>query len=144
MICMSEETFPQRLERMREERGMSRRDVSVIADVSESYVFRLEKGHTKAPSYWVMRGLAKALGVTMEELAEGNVEANGAGWESEEQVIERQARAWQRPGLKHADMVEAITSFGKLPVDDLQFIIQLLQKFRREAEERKEREAHAD
>lgn len=144
MTAVEKETYWQRLKRFREERGLSRGQVARAAELSESYIFRLEKGSVKTPSYWVMKALADAVGVSVEELAEGNVEANGAGYETEEQLSERLARAWHRPGLKHADMLVALRAFPHLPDDDLQLYIQLLLRWEKEAQEKKTEEAHAD
>ena len=138
-----EEKYWERLKRFREARELSRGQVARAAELSESYIFRLEKGQVKTPSYWVMKALADAVGVSVEELAEGTVEQSDA-YESEEQRVERLVRGWQRPGLKQADMVDAIMSFGHLPPDDLQISIQLLLKFAKEVAEKKRREANAE
>lgn len=57
------------LQRWREERLMSMRELAQKANVSHTTIYRIEKGiHKGTP--WVLRRLAKALDVPFEEFAE--------------------------------------------------------------------------
>jgi transcriptional regulator with XRE-family HTH domain len=65
---------PQRLSvvlvKIREERGLTQRDLAKRAKVTAAYVAMIETGVRKSPSLAVLRRLAKALGVPVTALLE--------------------------------------------------------------------------
>jgi XRE family transcriptional regulator, master regulator for biofilm formation len=58
------------LKTLREEKGLSQRDLADKAKVTGAYVAMLETGKKKNPSIAVLQRLAKALGVPVTELLE--------------------------------------------------------------------------
>jgi transcriptional regulator with XRE-family HTH domain len=58
------------LKQLREQRGMSQRDLAAKVGVKQPYIVQLEKGARKDPSLDVLKRLAKALGVPVTELLE--------------------------------------------------------------------------
>lgn len=67
---MTEETIGQRLRRLRQERGMSQRELS-SPGVSYAYISRIEAG-TRQPSVKALRKLARKLGISAEYLETGS------------------------------------------------------------------------
>jgi transcriptional regulator with XRE-family HTH domain len=63
---------PQRLKivlaRLRESKGLTKRELARRAKVTEAYVSQLESGARRNPSLPVLKRLAKALGVPVTEL----------------------------------------------------------------------------
>lgn len=58
------------IQRLREERDMTQRDLAAKAKVTPGYIAQLEMGSKKNPSLDVLKKLAKALGVPVTELLE--------------------------------------------------------------------------
>jgi transcriptional regulator with XRE-family HTH domain len=56
------------IQRFREDKGLSQRQLATRADVTNGYVSQLEAGDKKNPSLAVLQRLAKALGVSVAEL----------------------------------------------------------------------------
>jgi transcriptional regulator with XRE-family HTH domain len=78
MLSMA--TFGERLRELREERELSRTDLGRLAVVDPAYIYRLEVGRQLRPSFAVTEKLARALGVSTDELTAEGREA-GAGEE---------------------------------------------------------------
>ncbi len=55
------------LQRLREERGLSLRELAQLADVDHAYIYRLETGDKEAPSEEVLSKLTRALKVGKRE-----------------------------------------------------------------------------
>jgi transcriptional regulator with XRE-family HTH domain len=66
--------FGERLKGLREEAGLTQRELAAKAEVSLSIVFQIEQGAKKDPRISTLVALAEALGVSMDELI---------GWEPE-------------------------------------------------------------
>ena len=64
------DTFAERLRRLRQERGLSQRELAAGSGVSYAYVSRLEAA-TRTPSVRAIRAIARRLGVTPEHLESG-------------------------------------------------------------------------
>jgi len=62
------ETFGEWLRRKREAAGLGVRQLGQYADVSPSYISRLQKGQSEMPSPLVLQKIAKVLNVTEEEI----------------------------------------------------------------------------
>ena len=62
------EPFGQRIRRLREERGLTQRSLAAQVGVAQASVHDWERGHSQ-PIFAAGVALAKALGVTAEELA---------------------------------------------------------------------------
>lgn len=56
------------IQRLREEKGMTQRELADKAEVTPGYVAQLELGMQKNPSLDVLKRLAKALGVPVTDL----------------------------------------------------------------------------
>jgi transcriptional regulator with XRE-family HTH domain len=69
-LAVTEETIGGRLRRLRQERGMSQRELS-SPGVSYAYISRIEAG-TRQPSVKALRKLARKLGVSAEYLETGS------------------------------------------------------------------------
>ena len=65
---MSPKGLGRMIQRLREARGMSQRELARKARVTNGYVSQLEVGDKKNPSLAVLQRLAKALGVPVTEL----------------------------------------------------------------------------
>jgi transcriptional regulator with XRE-family HTH domain len=61
--------FPQRLQELREQAGQSREQLAVNSGISIYMLLKLESGD-RAPTFAAAVKLAKALGCTLDELAE--------------------------------------------------------------------------
>lgn len=61
----------ERVQRRREELGMSREELARAAKLTASYIYRIEKGLVATPSHKTLTALAGALGTSVAELAEG-------------------------------------------------------------------------
>jgi XRE family transcriptional regulator, master regulator for biofilm formation len=58
------------LKRIREDRGMTQRDLARRARVTQAYVAQLEMSARKNPSLAILQRLARALGVPVTKLLE--------------------------------------------------------------------------
>jgi transcriptional regulator with XRE-family HTH domain len=58
-----------RLRELRTAAGLSQQDVAVKAGLSVSNVAQIESGKIPNPRMYTLRGLARALGVTLDQLA---------------------------------------------------------------------------
>jgi len=67
---MSPKRLGRVIQKLREEQGMSQRDLAARAKVTQGYIAQLETGLKKNPSLPVLRRLAKALGVPLAELVQ--------------------------------------------------------------------------
>jgi transcriptional regulator with XRE-family HTH domain len=65
---MSPKRLSKVIQKLREEQGMTQRDLAAKAKVTQGYVAQLEMGMKKNPSLDVLQRLAKALGVPVTEL----------------------------------------------------------------------------
>jgi len=64
---MTPKQMGRRLQKLREERNLSRQEVAERADISREYVRKLEAG-LQDPTVGILQRLAKALGVPVTEL----------------------------------------------------------------------------
>ncbi len=65
---MSDKTFGARLRQMREAVGISRRDLAARAQLSETYIEKVERGYNAPPSALAIADIARALRVDGDEL----------------------------------------------------------------------------
>jgi transcriptional regulator with XRE-family HTH domain len=65
---MSPKRLGRMIQRLREDKGLSQRQLAARAGVTNGYVSQLEAGDKKNPSLAVLPRLAKALGVPVTEL----------------------------------------------------------------------------
>jgi transcriptional regulator with XRE-family HTH domain len=65
---MSPKSLSKVIQKLREEQGMTQRDLAAKAKVTQGYVAQLEMGMRKNPSLDVLRRIAKALGCPVTEL----------------------------------------------------------------------------
>jgi len=56
------------IKHLRHSKGLTLREVAQVANVSASYISRLEKGERMAPSFPLLEGLAKSYGIAVVEL----------------------------------------------------------------------------
>jgi len=57
------------LRRLREERGLSQDRLSKLADVSHNTIIKIETGAIQSPTVDTAQKIARALGVTLDQLA---------------------------------------------------------------------------
>jgi transcriptional regulator with XRE-family HTH domain len=67
---MSPRKLSRVIQKLREGKDMSQRDLARAAKVTQGYVAQLEAGEKKNPSLDVLKRLARALGVPVTELLE--------------------------------------------------------------------------
>ncbi len=67
---MSPKRLSRVIQKLRESKGMTQRDLAEKAEVTAGYIAQLEGGTKKNPSLAVLQRLAKALGVPVTELLE--------------------------------------------------------------------------
>ena len=67
---MSVRRFGKMLREFREAKGLTQVEVAKKAGVTQPYIAKLESGDKKNPSLAILKRLAKALGVPVEELVE--------------------------------------------------------------------------
>lgn len=67
MAAERNETFPKRLQRLREQRGVSRRVLSELCGMNENQISRFEKGQRK-PNQDALCAIADYFGVTVDYL----------------------------------------------------------------------------
>jgi len=67
---MSSTRFARMLKGLRDQRGLSQRELAAKAKVTGAYVAMLETGRRKNPSLAILQRLAKALDVPVTELLE--------------------------------------------------------------------------
>lgn len=65
---MSRKQFGAVIKKLREQHGMSQRDLAERVNVSGAYIAMLETGKRNNPSLATLKRLAKALGVAVTEL----------------------------------------------------------------------------
>lgn len=71
---MDTERIGKRIKTLREEKGWSLRDLERETGVSRSMLSMYERGRTKKISMEALQGIARALGVPVEDLVEESVE----------------------------------------------------------------------
>jgi transcriptional regulator with XRE-family HTH domain len=65
---MSPRALGSTIKRLRKRQDLEQQELAAKAGVSQPYLSKLEAGRMKNPTLDVLRKLAKALGVTLEEL----------------------------------------------------------------------------
>ncbi len=80
-------TLPERLKWARELMGLSARDLDKLAKITPGHTASVEIGRRKSPSAETARALARALGVSLDWLVDGN------GMAPSEAQLRAQARA---------------------------------------------------
>jgi transcriptional regulator with XRE-family HTH domain len=71
LMAADPSSFGLRLRRLRERQGLSQADLSALSGVSKSLVEKIEQGLTADPKLTTLRALARALEVSLDELAGG-------------------------------------------------------------------------
>jgi transcriptional regulator with XRE-family HTH domain len=69
MLCMT--SYWQRVAQFRLERGLGKEELARAAALTVSYVYRIEKGEVRTPSYDTVKALADALNVSVTALMDG-------------------------------------------------------------------------
>jgi transcriptional regulator with XRE-family HTH domain len=54
---------------LRNKKGLSQEKLARLADVSYNTVVKIESGDSKNPTFQTMTGIAKALGISLDDLA---------------------------------------------------------------------------
>lgn len=60
--------FGRRVTRIREERGLSQQELAQKAGTTYQTIWRIERGKHVEPGIYIARGIARALGVTLDYL----------------------------------------------------------------------------
>ena len=58
-----------KIRELRIKKGLSQEKLARIADVSYNTIVKIESGESKNPTFKTMAGIAKALGVSLDDLA---------------------------------------------------------------------------
>ncbi|MEW6171030.1 MAG: helix-turn-helix transcriptional regulator [Candidatus Omnitrophota bacterium] len=58
-----------RIRELRNKKGISQEKLARLAEVSYNTIVKIEAGESKNPSFRTMTGIAKALGVSLDDLA---------------------------------------------------------------------------
>jgi len=58
-----------RIRKLRNKKGISQEKLARLADVSYNTIVKIEAGESKNPTFRTMTGIAKALGVSLDDLA---------------------------------------------------------------------------
>lgn len=59
-----------RIRELRVKKGLSQEKLARLADISYNTVVKIESGESKNPTFQTMAGIAKALGVSLDRLAD--------------------------------------------------------------------------
>ena len=59
-----------RIRKLRVKKGLSQEKLARLADVSYNTVVKIESGESKNPTFQTMAGIAKALGISLDQLAD--------------------------------------------------------------------------
>jgi transcriptional regulator with XRE-family HTH domain len=113
----------QRMKRLRERLGLSRSELARKAELTESYIYRLERGQVEAPSTTVLVKIARALGTTSSELL-GEKEA-----EPQEEPTIRQVAEDVTPYLPGAEserVVNLLTRTEKLSPESIEQMLRII------------------
>jgi transcriptional regulator with XRE-family HTH domain len=65
-----------KIRELRIKKGLSQEKLARLADVSYNTIVKIESGESKNPTFQTMAGIAKALGVTLDALAENKSPAS--------------------------------------------------------------------
>lgn len=60
-----------RIRELRNKKGLSQEKLARLADVSFTTIVKIESGESKKPTIQTMAGIAKALGISLDELIKG-------------------------------------------------------------------------
>ncbi|MBM3252315.1 MAG: helix-turn-helix transcriptional regulator [Candidatus Omnitrophica bacterium] len=58
-----------RIRELRNKKGISQEKLARLADVSYNTIVKIESGDSKNPTFQTMTGIAKALGISLDDLA---------------------------------------------------------------------------
>ena len=61
-----------RIRELRNKKGLSQEKLARLADVSYNTIVKIESGESKNPTFQTMAGIAKALNVSLDDLAKEN------------------------------------------------------------------------
>ena len=64
-------TLGERLKWLRDQRGMTVREVAALAGISQAYLSQMEVGTYANPALNVLRGLSNAFSISIDELTKG-------------------------------------------------------------------------
>ena len=63
-----------RIRELRNKKGLSQEKLARLADVSYNTIVKIESGESKNPTFQTMIGIAKALGISMDQLADTRID----------------------------------------------------------------------
>ena len=63
--------FAKRIRELRNKKRLSQEKLARLADVSYNTIVKIESGESKHPTIQTMAGIAKALGISLDELIKG-------------------------------------------------------------------------
>ncbi len=104
-----------RIREVRLARRLTQDDVATIANINRSYVSQIEHGRIDNPSYTVLRGIAKALDTSLDDLLQA------AGYISPPDEI---------PALDDPELILYLDEIGNFPKHDQEIIKGVLRTMR--------------
>jgi transcriptional regulator with XRE-family HTH domain len=113
----------QRMKKRRERLGFTRSELARKAELTESYIYRLERGQVEAPSTTVLVKIARALGTTSSELL-GETEAEPQEEPTIHQVSEEIAP--YLPGAGHERIVNLLSRTEKLSPESIRQLLRVV------------------
>lgn len=63
-----------KIRELRRKKGLSQEKLARLADISYNTIVKIESGDSKNPTFQTMTGIAKALGVSLDDLANADRE----------------------------------------------------------------------
>lgn len=105
ITAINYERIGRRVQQLRKSKGLSQADLADITDMSVAYISHIETGVKRASLESVVR-IADALGVTVDQILNGNQKGNRNEYKSELGVLIDDCNGYER-GVIH-DIAEAV------------------------------------
>jgi transcriptional regulator with XRE-family HTH domain len=125
----------QRLRTLREQRGFTQYSLAKASGLTASYIYKLEDGKARRPSYDTLQKLADALEIPVSDLADEVSDSVGVAASGDPDATEqRHTRLVQ--GMKLKDPIEFLREFSRLSVSDQEFIADMVRNLLRRGSSR--------
>jgi transcriptional regulator with XRE-family HTH domain len=118
--------FGRYLRRLRQERDLTLKQVELASGVSNAYISQLERGRRKSPHPDILKGLAKAYGVPVEDLlrAAGYLGETSSELGSRERLEQGYQRATSDPQFQHGTRLRGT----RLSLEAKRFIVEMYER----------------
>ena len=118
--------FGRYLRRLRQERDLTLKQVQLASGVSNAYISQLERGRRKSPHPDILKGLAKAYGVPVEDLlrAAGYLGEASSELTLREKTEQGYQRATSDPQFQHGTRLKG----ARLSPEAKRFIVEMYER----------------